>query len=170
VSRCRRGGTISRHCWRRSLFHVKTARKKCIFNLLHRLFPEKTSGTALKPVHNRLFPKETAIASSSEEVWLDSRWSQITGPNSARRDASSHALACVLPCILVVISVYLRRTPSHIEFPLNYYDYMAHCQSHPCGSPVSLSNVLCTSSANIISSALVSHPHRTAWKPFVSCK
>jgi hypothetical protein len=45
---------------------VKTARKKCIFNLLHRLFPEKTSGTALKPVHNRLFPKETAITSSSE--------------------------------------------------------------------------------------------------------
>jgi hypothetical protein len=44
---------------------VKTAQKKCIFNLLHRLFPEKTSGTALKPVHNRLFLLETAIASSS---------------------------------------------------------------------------------------------------------
>jgi hypothetical protein len=43
--------------------------------MLHRLFQRKTSGTALEPVHNRMFPKETTIVSSS--VCVKSLWLQL---------------------------------------------------------------------------------------------
>jgi hypothetical protein len=61
-----KGIHFSNHCWRQSLSHVKTAQKKVFLNVLHRLFQKKPSGTAMELVHSRLFPKETAIASSSE--------------------------------------------------------------------------------------------------------